>query len=68
MLHTKDYYGLFSQIKMLPMQDNISTNILMYSTMLFTIMNEFIVLDNQVGKPILMNYLINVLETFYQEE
>ena len=68
MLHTKDYYGLFSQIKMLPMQDNISTNILMYSTMLFTIMNEFIVLDNQVGKPILMNYLINVLETFYQQK
>uniref|UniRef100_A0A6C0EG72 Uncharacterized protein n=1 Tax=viral metagenome TaxID=1070528 RepID=A0A6C0EG72_9ZZZZ len=68
MAHTKDYYGLFSQIKMLPMQDNISTNILMYSTILFTIMNEFITLDNQVGKPILMNYVINVLETFYQQK
>ena len=68
MLHIKDYYGLFSQIKMLPMQENISTNILMYSTILFTIMNEFITLENQVGKPIIMNYLINVLETFYQQK
>ena len=68
MLHIKDYYGLFSQIKMLPMQENISTNILMYSTILFTIMNEFITLENQVGKPILMNYLISVLETFYQQK
>ena len=67
-IHIKDYYGLFSQIKLLPMQENMATNALMYSTMFFTILNEFINMESGVGKPILMNYIINVLETFYQQK